>query len=98
MEAVVAGCLPFIRDLKSGMKQIHMLLASLGLALPCMLLIGQQNSHESTSAHANLYPPAEIQWKDGPPTLPKGAKIAVLEGDPTKEGMFVMRVRAPDGF
>jgi len=35
-----------------------------------------------------LYPQAEIQWKDGPPTLPKGVKMAVLEGDPAKPGMF----------
>ena len=49
-------------------------------------------------AAASLYPPAQIQWKDGPPSLPKGARIAVLEGDPAKEGMFVMRVKVPDGF
>src|SRR5258708_6703803 len=39
-----------------------------------------------------------IEWKDGPATSPKGAKIAVLEGDPTKEGLFVFRVRVPDGY
>jgi anti-sigma factor ChrR (cupin superfamily) len=27
-----------------------------------------------------------------------GAQIAVLEGDPTKEGMFVMRIRVPNGY
>ncbi|HYF35697.1 MAG TPA: cupin domain-containing protein [Prosthecobacter sp.] len=52
----------------------------------------------SQAAHASLYLPAEIQWKDGPASLPPGAKIAVLEGDPSKEGMFVMRVLVPDGF
>ena len=62
------------------------------------LLLAQQATHNNNMAPANLYAPAEIQWKDGPPSLPKGAKIAVLEGDPAKEGMFVMRVRVPDGF
>lgn len=62
------------------------------------LLLAQQATHNTNMARANLYPLAEIQWKDGPPSLPKGAKIAVLEGDPAKEGMFVMRVRVPDGF
>lgn len=61
-----------------------------------VLLFAAEPSHEKMAA--NLYPPAEIQWKDGPPSLPKGAQIAVLEGDPGKEGMFVMRVKVPDGF
>lgn len=47
---------------------------------------------------AQLYAPSEIKWKDGPPSLPKSAKIAVLEGDPAKEGPFVFRVKVPDGY
>jgi quercetin dioxygenase-like cupin family protein len=45
-----------------------------------------------------LHPAADIKWQDGPPSLPKGAMIAVLEGDPTKEGPFVMRAKLPDGY
>src|SRR5262249_3808833 len=45
-----------------------------------------------------LFPAADIKWQDGPPPLPKGAQIAVLEGDPTKEGPFVFRVKVPDGY
>ena len=45
-----------------------------------------------------FYAPAEVKWKDGPASLPAGAKFAVLEGDPTKEGPFVMRLWFPDGF
>ena len=44
------------------------------------------------------YPASDIVWKDGPASLPKGAQIAVLEGDPTKEGPFVFRVKVPDGY
>ena len=46
----------------------------------------------------SLYPTTEIQWKDGPGSLSAGAKMAVLEGDPTKEGFFTMRLWFPDGF
>ena len=53
---------------------------------------------DSKKAEMSLYPVAEIQWKDGPASLPKGAKVAVLEGDPTKEGFFTMRLSLPDGF
>ena len=41
--------------------------------------------------------PDQVQWRDTP-GLPPGAKVALLEGDPTKEGYFAMRVRLPDGF
>jgi hypothetical protein len=46
----------------------------------------------------DLFPADKLDWKDGPPSLPKGAKIAVLEGDPAKEGPFVFRVKVPDGY
>jgi quercetin dioxygenase-like cupin family protein len=49
-------------------------------------------------AGASLYPSAGLKWKDGPPSLPKGAKVAVLEGDPSKPGPFVFRVKVPDGY
>ncbi|HKI37684.1 MAG TPA: cupin domain-containing protein [Gemmataceae bacterium] len=45
-----------------------------------------------------LFPADKIKWEEGPPSLPKGAMIAVLEGDPTKEGPFVFRVKLPDRY
>ena len=45
-----------------------------------------------------LHVPTAIEWKDGPAALPPGAKMAVLEGDPTKEGPFVVRFQFPDGY
>ena len=41
--------------------------------------------------------PEEIKWVDAPPTLPAGTKIALMEGDPTKEGMFTQRLKVPAG-
>ncbi len=40
----------------------------------------------------------EMKWGDAPPALPKGAKAAVLQGDPTKAGQFVLRLHAPSGY
>jgi quercetin dioxygenase-like cupin family protein len=40
----------------------------------------------------------EIVWQDGPPSLPAGSKSVVLEGDPSKPGQFVFRVKFPDGY
>lgn len=40
----------------------------------------------------------EVDWQAGPPSLPEGSEIAVLEGNPAAEGMLVMRLRFPDGY
>jgi quercetin dioxygenase-like cupin family protein len=45
-----------------------------------------------------LVRPDDVKWRDGPSSLPSGSKIAVLEGDPMKEGPFVIRLRLPDGY
>jgi hypothetical protein len=47
---------------------------------------------------ATLFPASGMEWKPGPPSLPKGVSIAVLEGDPSAEGPFVFRLKAPDGY
>lgn len=41
--------------------------------------------------------PSDIKWGPAPPVLPKGAKAAVLFGDPGKPGPFVMRLMTPGG-
>lgn len=53
---------------------------------------------DGPKAEMHLYPAADVQWKAGPPSLAAGAKFAVLEGDPTKEGAFTMRLWFPDAF
>lgn len=45
-----------------------------------------------------LFVPAEVKWVEGPASLQKGAKMVILEGDPTREGPFTMRLWFPDGF
>lgn len=39
----------------------------------------------------------EPVWKDAPPSMPKGTKIAVLEGDTKQPGMFTVRLKVPAG-
>ena len=46
----------------------------------------------------SIHVPTDIKWQEGPASLPKGAKLAILEGNPAKEGPFVMRVMVPDGY
>jgi quercetin dioxygenase-like cupin family protein len=56
------------------------------------------SAEEMQSSEMRLYPPTSLEWKAGPAALPPGAKMAVLEGDPTKEGPFVVRFQFPDGY
>jgi quercetin dioxygenase-like cupin family protein len=39
-----------------------------------------------------------LKWSPAPPAFPKGAEIAVITGDPGKEGPFVFRLRVPAGY
>ena len=36
-------------------------------------------------------------WKPAPPAMPKGARIAVLEGDIRERGLFTIRLELPKG-
>ncbi|MEQ1865802.1 MAG: cupin domain-containing protein [Micropepsaceae bacterium] len=45
-----------------------------------------------------LLAPADIKWGPGPASLPLGAEAAVLYGDPSKEGLFAMRLKLPKGY
>jgi hypothetical protein len=40
----------------------------------------------------------DIKWGPVPPVLPKGAKIAVLNGDPFKPGLYTIRLSTPANY
>jgi hypothetical protein len=89
---------------ENGDKQFRMktfispaLIAALAIGLPLTRLTGHAST-ETAGSSEGFYAPETIEWKPGPPSLPAGAKMAVLEGDPTKEGPFVMRLQAPAGY
>jgi quercetin dioxygenase-like cupin family protein len=42
--------------------------------------------------------PQEIKWAAAPPSIPPGAEAVVLYGDPSKDGMFAMRLKFPKGY
>ena len=42
--------------------------------------------------------PNDIKWGPAPKVLPAGAEAAVLFGDPTKEGLFALRLKLPAGY
>src|SRR5262249_32046885 len=66
--------------------------------LAVIFSLARLSAEETQSADMRLYPATTIEWKAGPAAIPPGAKMAVLEGDPTKEGPFVVRFQFPDGY
>jgi hypothetical protein len=71
-------------------------LIAVGLAYwPAVPVAGDEHQGAIT---ATVHRADGLKWHDGPPSLPAGAKIAVLEGDPAKPGPFVFRVKVPDGY
>ena len=42
--------------------------------------------------------PDSLKWGPAPASLPKGAELAVISGDPGQEGPYVYRIRVPAGY
>lgn len=40
----------------------------------------------------------EVVYRPGPSSMPPGAELAVLEGNPAQPGLFTIRLRIPAGF
>jgi quercetin dioxygenase-like cupin family protein len=40
----------------------------------------------------------DVKWGPVPPNIAAGAQLAVISGDPSKEGPFVMRLKMPAGY
>jgi quercetin dioxygenase-like cupin family protein len=63
--------------------------------LVCTGLMFSSLSFAMDEADHVMMKPQEIKWGDAPPSLPAGAKAAVLYGDPTAAGPFGMRLKIP---
>jgi len=58
------------------------------------IAIGQSMS----SPNHGFFQTQDVKWMDGPASLPKGSKVALLEGNPAQEGPFTIRLQLPDGL
>jgi len=75
------------------------LAAALLLLLPAVPAAAQTPAPpDQAKGPMTLYGAADIVWRPGPATMPKGVELAVLEGDPTQPGFFTIRLRFPAGL
>jgi quercetin dioxygenase-like cupin family protein len=54
--------------------------------------------NDSSKGSHQLVTAEQVKWEAAPPSLPAGAKLAALDGDPAKPGFFTMRLWMPDGY
>lgn len=62
-----------------------------------LLTIGGTLPVFSADEH-KILTPQDIKWSPGPASLEKGAQFAVIYGDPSKDGLFAMRLKLPKDF
>ncbi len=67
------------------------------LTLAVVLLVASIFAQQT--ANQTMFAPDQIEYGPVPGFLPAGAKLAVLEGDPTAStGDFTIRLKLPDGY
>jgi quercetin dioxygenase-like cupin family protein len=79
---------------------VLLVLTLLGAVSVGLAQTGQGGHDAAGSMHAAhvFVTPDQVKWGPAPPALPAGAQLAVVEGDPSKAGAFVIRAKFPDGY
>ena len=83
------------------MNEKHSIILGVVLTLSAVLVFAQEKETKEKSlgaAEPKLIAAAEMQWREGPPSLPAGAQMVVLDGDPGKKGSFTFRLKMPAGY
>jgi hypothetical protein len=73
-------------------------LIAASLALVASAATAQQTAQSGEKSHAIVAIPDAIKWVSAPPSLPAGARLAVLEGNPAEPGPFTMRLEMPSDY
>lgn len=62
-------------------------------------------SHASAASHRAAPPEHkmfasgdDVTWGDAPAVLPAGARLAVMDGNPSGTGSYTLRLKMPDGY
>src|SRR5215470_12377208 len=91
---------------KRIMKKRQMGIVALVLLAAVSMSLAQANKNKEMKAQVMtgragqphmIVTPNEIKWGPGPSFLPAGARMAILDGDPSKAGApFTLRLKMPD--
>ena len=61
-------------------------------------MIGAAFAQEASTPTHITTAPKDLKWGDPPPVFEKGASFALVSGDPSKEGLYVVRLKMPAGY
>jgi quercetin dioxygenase-like cupin family protein len=78
------------------MKKQLRIIPALTLALSSAA-VAEDNIARMHASDMQSFTPETVQWQDEP-ILPKGAKSAILVGDPTKKGVFIAWLKFPANY
>lgn len=77
------------------MKRNILNLASI---IACLAVLATTTGLASGDEPQPMKSSKDVIWGPAPPMLPKGAKIAVLAGNPAESGLISMRLMVPAGY
>jgi len=69
----------------------------LGCLFALVIASGTVAAQDATTPHS-FVSPKDVKWGDPPPVFAKGMKFTVVSGDPSKEGLYVVRIKMPSGY
>ena len=67
------------------------------VATAAVFAIAAPFARAASMDHHRIVLPSDLKWMDVK-SLPPGAKVAVIEGDPNKEGLITIRIKLPGGY
>ena len=70
---------------------------TLGYLVALGIVCGIAHGQEAKPPHV-VVAPSELKWGDPPPVFEKGASFALVAGDPSKSGLYAVRLKMPAGY
>ena len=83
--------------MKSAIALAAVLVIALPVGLAAQNLRKSSGGNDVGTGHTITMPDA-VKWEPAPPFMPPGSLMAVMLGDPTKRGLFIIRGKLPDGY
>ena len=82
------------------MKRIGLVAVGLSMAVTAGVARSQGTAAPTPApaAEHTVMAPDEMKWGEAPPIFAKGGKMAVLLGDPSKPGLYIIRMKVPAGY
>jgi quercetin dioxygenase-like cupin family protein len=72
--------------------------AVLGVAIVATANVREQGEAVEEKRATEVVTPEELVWQPAPESLPRGARVAVLHGDPRGPGLFTIMVSFPADY